>query len=351
MSRARLKSSGRWPGGGGRKEVAAAILLSVLFALTGVPAFGQGYDDTFEMKSKLKVEVQYTDYSEYEYPEPVLFSYGVSPYTQNEPYIVNFPEWRALVKYTRLFGSRTALSVKYQFSDLKAGVAGHYVEGKVTRNLSEPVIGLLSGAYLYDSRGFGSFQGGAGISWDVSAITLIQADLQYYHRGPTAVALGGELGSLNLRVKFRQVLTLSTAFFTEYSYYDARGDAISFRSHNLSLWLSQFLPTQTAVHINVRLYTNTAGIKSFCPSVEIGQYLNWATVLLLKFRYYQNESDNVSLGEAGVIIPDGLISRTISAQINRDVSADVLMYLKYRYYKSNLGVAMNTYMLGGVWSF
>jgi hypothetical protein len=303
------------------------------------------------MKSKLKLELQYSDYSQYEYPEPILFNYGVSPYTQNEPYIVNFPEWRALVKYTRLVGSRTALSLKYQFSDIKTGIAGHYLEGKVTRNLSEPVIGLISGAYLYDSRGFGAFQGGAGVSWEISPITLTQVDAQYYHRGPSAAALGGEMGSLNLRVKFRQVLTLSTAFLTEYSYYNAKGDAISFRSHNLSLWLSQYLPTQTAVHFNIRLYTNTAGIKSFCPSVEVGQYLNWATVLLLKFRYYQNESDNVSLGEEGVIIPDGLISRTISAQVNREMNARLLMYLKYRYYTSNMGVRMHTYMLGSVWSF
>lgn len=336
---------------GSRARGDRVVVAIVVALLCPASALGQGYDDTFEMRSKLKLELQYSDYSQYEYPEPILFGYGVSPYIQNEPYIVNFPEWRALVKYTRLFGSRTAVSLKYQFSDLKTGIAGHYIEGKVTRNLSEPVIGLLSGGYLYDSRGFGAFQGGAGLSWEISPITLIQADGQYYHRGPEAVPLGGEMGSLNLRLKFRQVLTLSTAFFAEYSYYNANGDAISFLSHNVSLWLSQFLPTQTAIHFNVRLYTNTAGIKSFCPSVEVRQYLNWATVLLLKFRYYENESDNVSLGEQGVIIPDGLISRTLSAQVNRDVSATLLMYVKYRYYKSNLGVAMHTYMLGSVWSF
>ena len=327
------------------------VVLTCAALLCPPAGHSQGYDDSFEMRSKLKLELQYGDYSEYEYPEPVLFGYGVSPYVQNEPYIVNFPEWRGLLKYTRLFGAKTAVSVKYQFSDIKSGVNGHYMEGKVTRTLNKKATGLLSGAYLYDSRGFGAFQGGAGLSWEFSPITLAQMDVQYYARGASASAVGGKMGSLNLRAKFRQVLTLSTALMTEYSYYNASGDAISFQSHNVAVWLSQFLPTQTALHASLRLYTNTAGIQSICPSLEVGQYLNWATVLLLKYRYYQNKSDNVSFGEEGVIIPDGLISRTISAQVNRDMSATFLLYAKYRYYKSSLGVAMHTYMLGGVWSF
>jgi hypothetical protein len=347
MSRARhhIRSTPR----GIRTRCAAVTVAGAL--LCPHLALCQGYDDSFEMRSKLKVELQYADYSEYEYPEPVLFGYGISPYVQNEPYVVNFPEWRGLIKYTRLFGAKTAVSMKYQFSDIKAGITGHYFEGKVTRTLSSKATGLLSGAYLYDSRGFGAFQGGGGLSWEFSPITLAQVDAQYYHRGSSAAALGGKMGSLNLRAKFRQVLTISTALMTEYSYYNASGDAITFQSHNAAVWLSQFLPTQTAVHASLRLYTNTAGIRSFSPSLEIGQYLNWATVLLLKFRYYENKSDNVSFGEEGVLIPDGLISRTFSAQLNREMSATLLLYLKYRYYNSSLGVAMHTYMLGGVWSF
>lgn len=159
------------------------------------------------------------------------------------------------------------------------------------------------------------------------------------------------MGTLNLRLKFRQVLTLSTAVQTEYSYFNANGQSATFSSHNVAIWLSQYLPTETAVHLNVRFYTNSAGIRSIAPSLEIAQYIDWATVLWLKARYYKNRSDNVSLGEQGVIIPDGLESQTYSAQVNRELGASVLLYGKYRYYRSNLKIQMNTYMLGCVYSF
>ena len=110
--------------------------------------------------------------------------------------------------------------------------------------------------------------------------------------------MGGQLGSVNLRFKIRQVLTLTTAAFVEYMYYGASGEEIEFTSHTASLWLSQFLPTQTAVHLNLRLYDNSLGIQSMAPSVEIAQYIDWATVLRLKYRYYANRSENVSLRQS-----------------------------------------------------
>ena len=87
------------------------------------------------------------------------------------------------------------------------------------------------------------------------------------------------------------------------------------------------------------------------PSLEVAQYLDWATVLWLKYRYYRNESDNVSLGEQSIIVPDGLRSSAFSIQLNREMSEVLLLYAKYRYYKSNLAIQMNTYMAGVVYSF
>lgn len=311
----------------------------------------QGYDDTFEMRSKLKVELQYADYSEYEYPEPILFSYGTSPYTQNDPYIVNFPEQRYLVKYTHLVGSETQLGFRTQFSRIKPDCDQYFVEGKITRAMSDITTGFLSAMVLYDTREYSSFQGGVGAMWEPTPMTSLQGDVQYYYRGPEATAVGGKMGTLNLRAKVRQVLTLSTAIQGEYTYYNADGEAASFTSHTATVWLSQFLPTQTAVHALFRYYTNTLGIRSFSPSLEVAQMVGWSTVVWLKFRYYTNESDNVSFGEAGVIVPDGLISRAYTIQINQDVTPDVLIYGKFRYYDSSLSVAMNTYMLGVVYAF
>ena len=275
----------------------------------------------------------------------------MSRYQQNLPYIANFPEKRALIKYTRLVGKAAQLGVKYQYSDIKEDVAQHLAEIKYTRNLSSTVIGIAATQFQYDSRGFAAFQAGTGALWDMSALTSVQGDIQYYFRGADAGPVGGKMGTINLRLKARQVLTLSTAVQAEYVYYNANGDLFSFNSHNVSVWLSQFLPTQTAVHLSLRWYTNSMGISSLAPALEVAQYLNWATTLWVKFRLYQNKSDNVSLGEEGVIIPDNMRSRAFSVQLNREMSAVWLLYTKYRYYASNLGVQMNTYMLGAVYAF
>ena len=325
-------------------------LIAFVFGLTSLLS-AQGYDDTFDMRNKIKVEIQYADYWEYEYPEPIIFRYGVQDYSQTLPYLVNFPEKRGLIKFTRLLGSRMALSAKYQYSDLRTDVDQHLGEAKVTTMFGESLVGLIGFQIINDTRGYNAFQPGIGFRWDVGPLTTLQADAQYYYRGKDAEPVGGELGSLNLRFKIRQVLTLSTAMFVEYMYFGASGESIEFTSHSASIWLSQFLPTQTALHLNLRLYDNSIGVQSMAPSVEIAQYINWATVLRLKYRYYTNRSENVSLGEEEIIIPDNLKSHAASIQLNREISPDLLAYCKYRYYKSNLGIEMNTYMLGFIYSF
>lgn len=315
------------------------------------PLWAQGYDDTFEMKNKIKVELQYADYLEYEYPEPILFRYGVQADNRIRPYLANFPERRALVKFTRMADKATAVSAKYQFSDIREDVNSHLGELKVMRSV-QPGLTLLAGLQmLHDERGFTAWQPGAGFRWEISAVSTIQADLQYYTRGRDAKVVGGALDALNLRCKFRQVLTLSTAMMLEYIYYNADGVTLAFTSHTASLWLSQFLPTQTAVHLNLRFYDNSMGIRSLAPSIEIGQYLNWATVLRVKYRFYQNRSENISLGESDVIVPDGLKTHAVSVQLNRELNPDMLGYIKYRYYQSNQDVTMNTYLMGFVYSF
>ena len=78
-----------------------ALTLPFLIIIPGIYSTlsAQGYDDTFDMRNKIKVEFQYADYWEYEYPEPIVFRYGVQDYTQNLPYLVNFPEKRGLIKF------------------------------------------------------------------------------------------------------------------------------------------------------------------------------------------------------------------------------------------------------------
>ena len=164
------------------RSAAAAILLLGLVSLPAIVS-AQGYDDTFEIRNKLKVELQYADYSEYEYPEPVVFIYGVHDYSQNYPYIVNFPERRGLFKFTRMAGKATAFSAKYQFSRIRRDVDQHLGELKITRSMGENLIGLLGGQFINDTRGFTAYQTGTGIRWDISPLTILQGDIQYSFRG------------------------------------------------------------------------------------------------------------------------------------------------------------------------
>lgn len=327
-----------------------AVSLGVLFSLSG-GLLAQGYDDSFEMKNKVKLEYQYSDYFRYEYPEPILFYYGVSDYRQNQPYIANFPEHRSLVKFTRTIAEKSALSGKYQYSFLRKGIVSNLFDVKFTTSLTDDMIMFAGCQLIDDSRDFSAWQPGIGLRLQMGPLTILQADAQYYMRGSDAVALGGALNSLNLRMKLRQVLTMSTAVMLEYLYYDADGDSLTFNSSTWSLWLSQFLPTQTALHLNLRYYGNSAGIWSLAPSLEIAQYLSWNTVLRLKYRYYANRSDNVSLGESDIIIPDNLQSNTVSLQVNHEFTSGLEIYGKYRYYMSNKDVKMNTYLTGLVYSF
>ena len=333
----------------------ASLLISSSAVLYFIPEttllFAQGYDDAFEIKNKLKIELQYADYGEYEYPEPILFRYGEREYQQNYPFIVNFPEKRGLIKFSHLLGEVTSASVKYQFSNITENTDQHLLEAKLIRSLNENITGLAAFQFINDSRKFNAYQFGTGVLWDPSVITSVQGDIQYYFRGKNSEVVGGKLGMFNLRSKFRQVLTLSTAAQIEYDIYITNGDNLNFTSHMVAVWLSQFLPTETAVHLNLRYYTNTIGINSLSPSIELAQYIDWATVLHIKYRYYKNQSENVSLGEQNIIVPDGLKTHAFSMQIDHEFSTAVLLYSKYRYYNTNMNIQMNTYMLGFVYSF
>jgi hypothetical protein len=330
-----------------RKPFQFILFLAVLPAALSA----QGYDDTFEIRNKIKLELQYADYGEYEYPEPVLYRYGANDYVQNYPYIVNFPEKRGLVKFTRTLGRSTGASLKYQWSELREDVRQHLGELKLTKTLGQSLIGLVSGQITSDSRKFNAYQPGAGFQWQPGKLTIVQGDAQIYFRGKEALPVGGKMHALNARIKVRQVLTVSTAVLAEYVYYDADGENLKFKSHTATVWLSQFLPTQSALHLNLRYYDNSMGIRSWAPSIELAQYLDWATVLRIKYRYYKNRSENVSLGEKDVIVPDNLKSNTYAVQLNREMSSDLELYGMVRYYQSNLGVKMNTYLVGFVYGF
>ena len=71
-----------------------ALVLFCLGCASTISA--QGYDDTFSMNNRLKIEFQYADYFTYEYPEPVIFRYGRQDYSQDLPFLANFPEKRGL---------------------------------------------------------------------------------------------------------------------------------------------------------------------------------------------------------------------------------------------------------------
>ena len=95
--------------------------------------------------TQFKMEYQYSDYNDYKYPaiEP-----GDSvKYEYLDPYIVNFPENRALVKLIQLYGPMTTFEVRYEYSDLSEGKNQDRVFFRLDKEITN--LTTLYGSYQY----------------------------------------------------------------------------------------------------------------------------------------------------------------------------------------------------------
>lgn len=293
--------------------------------------------------TQVKLEYQYTDYLEYKYPNPILFEYPNQDYRQPVPYIADFPENRALAKVSQGLGINDVLHVKYQYSDLDRNKWQQLFNLKYVRNLSASTEAHVAGQI---TTGSGSFLGkmievGGKVDW--AGFFLLEGTYAYYsNKVDTAGASSSDAHSFEL--KLRQALSKSTALQVKYGYFFSGGPGADFFSNTLTFWLSQYLPTRTAVHLEWREHWNGQHYHAWSPGLEIDQYLSWATVLTFRARFYQGlpEDPMQSMSLQG----SKFDSYSVSGVLSHHIFAETVVMLKYRYYWSDQDIRMNTYLIG-----
>jgi len=317
-----------------------AISLCLICLSAGIGLAGPWSIGNF---TQVKLEYQYTDYLDYTYPSPILFEYPNQDYRQPVPYIADFPENRALAKVSQGFGINGVLHTKYQYSDLDRNKWQQLFNLKYVRNLSSSTEAHVAGQITTGSDNFLGKMIEVGGKVDWAGFVLLEGTYAYYsNKANTTGASSGDAHSIEL--KLRQALSRSTALQVKYGYFFSGGNAPDFFSNTLTIWLSQYLPTKTAVHLEWREHWNGQHYRSWSPGLEIDQYLSWAMVFSLRGRFYQGlPEDPIQLQSLQGAKFD---SYSVSAILSHHLLAETVVMLKYRYYWSDQDIRMNTYLIG-----
>jgi len=289
--------------------------------------------------TQVKLEYQYTDYFKYTYPNPILFEYPDQQYTQPLPYIADFPENRALLRIIQGLGFNDELEMRYQYSDLNEENHQDLFFLKYQRNLTASADAHVSGQITRGISGFLGKMIEVGGKYDWAGFFLASGSYAYY----TNESDTSDSDAHSFQLKLRQSLTNTTAFQVRHDWFFAKGETSDFTTNTLSFWLSQWLPTKTAVHLEYRYHWDTTDLKSFSPGFEIDQYLSWATILKVRGRYYYGKPGNPEALQS--LKGDHFESYAVSAILSYYLFAESNVSLKYRYYWSDQDIEMNTYLL------
>lgn len=309
---------------------------------------GAGY------QTVIKTEYQYSDYFKYTYPNPILFEYPDVPYSQPTPYIFSFPEHRFLTKITQYLGFDTNLGLRYQFSQLDKTNQQQIYYSRLTHELSD--LYSIMGTYQFmefknsaeSNKNYSGHMFEVGGKFNFAGAVYIEPSYGYYTSSYVSPdAKKGGAHSILLLV--RQALSSTTALQAKYNYfyvdYTTRQDKRQlFYANTLTLWLSHYLRTRTAVHLSARFYWNYEKTESFSPEIDVIQYLSWNTILQFSYRYYYNEPKAEAFLER--IAGDSFSNHAYSAILDYSFSANTKILLKYRFYISDQKIEMNTYMIG-----
>ncbi len=301
-----------------------------------------------EQVRKLKVEFQYSDYFEYKYPSPILYHYPDTEYEQKEPYFADFPEYRSLVRYSQSLGNKGVGEIKYQYSKLKENVEQYTYQIKYAYEVNEKIIPSITFKIANDTRDFDTYQLTINSIYHLNEYLTLTPSLLLFTK--QSINKEDDVNSATLELEARYLLTPTTALQPKYSFYQAESENYKPYSHAFRIFISKYLPTQTALHLCYRYYENSDNISSNCPSMTISQYIDWRTVATVKYRYYWNE-----LPESSSIITENdlpeFTSQAISIQLKREITYDLGLSCKYRYYQSDKGIKMNTYLINFTYNF
>ena len=302
----------------------------------------------------IKTEYQYSDYFNYAYPDPILFEYPDQLYFQPAPFIASFPEHRFLTRITQYFGFKTSLGLRYQRSQLDKNNRQSIYNFRLDHELNDQFS--VMGSYQFmsldnkndDASDYSGHTFEVGGKFNFAGAVHIEPSIGYYTSGyfsPNAKSGGGYTATLNLR----QALGRTTALQIKYYYMKVDfttepGKNEKFDSNTLTIWLSQYLTTETALHLSGRFYWNTQQTQSFSPGLEVIQYVNWKTILHLSYRYYKNRPKSEVFLQR--IEGDTFSTHAISAIAEYSLSANTKIHFKSRFYTSDQDVQMNTYLIG-----
>lgn len=319
-----------------------AISLALMLS---APRFGFAIGNSGAYATKVKFEYQYSDYDEYRYA--ALEDDGLIRYEYQDPYVVDFPESRALAKITQALGPKTSLEMRYEFSDLSEEKSQSRIFGRMDRIVSPLTTVYVSFQHLginYDSPDSSDAQAkmvSLGVKYDRSGWIKTDGSFSFdYSRAPDERLTQTYMPMLLARWSINSVTALSA----RWDGYWAVNDSGTYPSHAFTVFVSRYFPTQTAVHLFTRYYVNDSGIESVSPSIEIAQYIRWNLAARVTYRFYRNWFEGE---DAPAFIEGGSISsHSIRGTVEWQIDPVWKVNLKLRNYQSDQGIRMNTYLLG-----
>ena len=320
------------------------LKISLLLCFAFSYLFGQM--ETAQVK-KLKVEFQYSDYFEYKYPQPILYHYPDTEYEQKEPYFADFPEHRSLIRYSQSLGNKGIGEIKYQYSKLKENAEQYISQIKYIYQINENIIPSIEFKVTNDTRDFDAYQIAINSIFHPNEYLTLTPNLLLYTKNSENEE--EDVNSATLELEAKYLLTSTIAIQPKYSFYQAKDEFSKPHSHTFNIFISKYLPTQTALHLCYRYYENSDNISSNCPSMIISQYIDWRTVVTAKYRYYWNNLPKSSITTENNL-PE-FTSQAISIQLKREITYDLGLNCKYRYYQSDSGIKMNTYLINLTYNF
>lgn len=320
----------------GRVLIVLWIIALSLLSSDALAIFGGGMYPT-----RVKMEYQYSDYTSYRYPQPLIPVYPDTLYQTQDPHIADFPETRTLVRITQTVDPVTALQVRYQYSDLTEDKNQRLFYARLARDVTD--MNAVYGAYQFLEQP-GNYKGHmmqVGLRHDRSGWIIAETAFSYLRN---VYDDGNEILTYAPMVLLRYSVDRYTAVMGRVEYFWSGGDNDDSQSFIYSLNLSRFFPTQTAVHIGLRYYDNDIGVQSYAPAIEIAQYVLWNLTLRASYRYYENSIGNEEI--AATVEESSIRSHSGRVIVEWEAIADLKFHLKLRRYTNNQHIGMNTYLLG-----
>lgn len=312
--------------------VIACILLTIV---TVQEALAFGANPTI-----LKLEYQYSDYNRYTFP------LDTNEYKYLDPYVSNFPEHRSLVKLIQSIGPVITFEFRHEYSALTEDKNQHRYYGRFDRDVAE-LTGIYV-AYQYLNIGYespdsssGGFMVSLGGKHDLSGWIKAEASFSYdHHRASDGTLTESYMPMAQLRWSINSV----TALTGRWDGYWAVTEGKTYPAHSLTVFISRYMPTQTAVHLFSRFYHNDYGIESVSPAIEVAQYIRWNLTARVAYRFYRNWFENEASPD--FIEGNSLTSHSIRTNIEYQFRYDMKLHLKLRRYVSDQDIRMNTYLIG-----